>query len=79
MKKHFEHLWEEAENFEPSLDSKENIREFLLKAQLIESIKDKESFNILFGEILYSLAKISKCENINVYKALNNAIKNKND
>jgi|688.fasta_scaffold1546485_1 hypothetical protein len=70
--KHFEKVWEEAELIDPS-NSEEAISSLLLKINLYRALldKDKESKEQLFGEILFDLAKLSKSENINVYKCLN--------
>lgn len=67
--KHFENLWEEAESINDS-DLESAINELVLKCQLLSSINDEESFNILYGDILFTLTKISKIKNINVYKYL---------
>jgi len=73
MKKHFEDVWEEAELID-SLDSNEAISSLILKLEFYRKIleKDKQTKEHLFGEILFDLAKLSKSENINVYKCLKN-------
>lgn len=76
MKKHFENLWEDAENISNDT-SDEAIKEFLLKANLLNNNLDQASFNYLYGEILFAMAKISKSKNINVFKELNTIIKSK--
>lgn len=74
--KHFENVWEEAELIDPST-TEEAISSAVLKLNLYSSLSDKESKEHLFGEILFDLAKISKAENINVFKCLNKINKQK--
>ena len=74
--KHFENVWEEAELIDNS-NSEEAISSAILKLNLYKSLSDKESKEHLFGEILFDLAKLSKSENINVFKCLNNTNKQK--
>lgn len=71
MKNHFEDVWEEAESID-LLSSEQAIDSAVLKLNLYKSLldKDKELKEKLFGEILFDLTKLSKSENINVYKCL---------
>ncbi|MCZ2224458.1 MAG: hypothetical protein LC122_12615 [Chitinophagales bacterium] len=74
--KHFQELWVDAENCEP-LDTQENIiKEIKIKIELYDSIKhlDDKTKEQALGELLYSIAKLSKTDNINVYTGLRSAI-----
>jgi len=88
--KHFEHLWEEAENCHSLYISKSDINSIIneieLKLNLYKSIdnsaipaEDKEKTKShLFGEILLSITQLTLKDNINSYKALKEAIFHKN-
>lgn len=78
MKNHFEDVWEEAESID-IMSSEQAIDSVVLKLNLYKSLldKDKEYKERLFGEILFDLTKLSKSENINVYKCLKAINKNK--
>ena len=83
---HFEELWEACENIfsQESATSSQIIEELTLKIGLYKaflanqaSIKN-ESANIksrLFGEMLLTLSQLSLQENVNVFEALQIALK----
>lgn len=86
-KKHFEHLWEESENFYNSeiqsasplaildeINLKINLyKTICLQENLAQDQRDKLKNNI-FGEILMTLTQLSLKDNINAYAALKAAL-----
>lgn len=89
MSNHFENLWETSEKYylKSINDTKQNniLDELIYKAELYKSINDKDISkeekdkikSHLFGEILMTLTQLSLKEDINSYKALYLAIKEK--
>lgn len=77
---HFEDLWESCENLNKNDDTLSKIKELNSKIKLFEFIALKKNEMIeqdyntaigsAFGEILFTLTKISLKENINVFKQL---------
>jgi len=82
MTKHFEDLWEQAEQankFETS-SVKEVLLELSMKIKLYELIADtseKQAKSKIMGEILFALTKLSLKEDINTYIALKNILESK--
>lgn len=88
--KHFEHLWEEAENFHKnnhvfSQQEKELWQELKLKIDTVIRVIESSDSNLIskakfhaFGEILLCLTALSIKANINVFKALETALKLRN-
>jgi hypothetical protein len=83
---HFEHLWDKCEKNHDNISSDEInsiISELELKINLYKSLNNNENFSEedlkkiksrMFGEILFTLTKISLKENINVYVSLKDAL-----
>jgi hypothetical protein len=78
---HFEELWDKAESFSSSepMDKVDIIQEVLMKVQVYQKLHDNQELapadlksvkSRLFGEILFSLTKLSQAESINVFAAL---------
>lgn len=85
MSKHFENLWQEAEEINkksaPESGTDEILDELILKINLYKAIdknKDlpnkEEAKSYMMGEILYSLSAISLKDNLNTFKALQDSI-----
>lgn len=84
---HFENLWEKCENLHKetgnnSVDS--SIQELSLKIELYKTLNNKKDLPVsdkekiksrLMGEILLTITNISLVDNINVYQALDEALK----
>lgn len=71
--KHFEDLWTESESMENDSDEESIILELSNKIELLK-INNEILNEEVFGEVLYTLTKLSKIKNVNVYKALRKAI-----
>lgn len=71
--KHFEELWTEAESIEDGNDEESVILELINKIELLK-IKNDLITEETFGEVLYTLTKLSKIKDVNVYKALRKAV-----
>ena len=79
MPKHFEELWQDAENasVKNSLTKEElfmKLDESLKDYAKLDNVPSKDIRNILqtkkLGEILYGLAELSRIDNVNTYAAL---------
>lgn len=71
--KHFETLWEDSEQLASRaiMDEKNDLIDSISKLlQDYKSIENESTKIRKYGEILFRLTKLSKLDNINVYKAL---------
>ncbi len=85
--KHFEHLWEKCEEYHSSSNQNDTsdalIEELIAKINLYQAIvsrkmppEDLEKIKShAFGEILLTLTNLSLKENVNVFEALLNSLK----
>ena len=72
--KHFEDLWQDAESIENDTDVSSILLELTAKVGMLDNNLPIEGKLEIFGEVLYSLAKLSKAQNLNAYKALRKSI-----
>lgn len=90
MLKHFEHLWEDAENYYKDTSNATGVssilEELVLKINLYKTIDESDKFPKdqkdkikmhTFGEIVMTLAQLSLKDNINSYAALRTALQYK--
>lgn len=71
--KHFEELWEKAEetSLDYYLDEKDAMNEIQYALEKILADKDLEMH---FGELLFGICYLSKSKNVDVFPALKNAL-----
>ncbi len=87
MTKHFEELWEEAENIQKDISdgttSEKIVEELLAKLSVYRVIATNDKIpqedraklkTHTFGKILAALTHLSMRDNVNTYSALKNAI-----
>jgi hypothetical protein len=85
---HFEELWEQCEKFHQESDGQENnpalIEEVMMKFNLYQVIDSRQDLSaeekqtlkaFTLGEVLLTLTHLSLNDNIDVYKALQTALK----
>lgn len=85
---HFEEIWEKSEQTNKEINDQEDIQiilnELILKVNLYKAIDlkkevaqedHKKAKSRILGEILFTLTNISLRDDINVFNALNSALK----